>query len=66
MTSPYLRQKTLTQRYGRCYKALKAVGHHPFKAAEIILDAKRRVPHALAWVRIVTHAARDGRKAVRL
>lgn len=65
MTSLYLQQKSLTDRYAHCYSALKTMGHHPFKAAEIILDAKRHEPRALQWIRIVTRAVREGRKAVR-
>jgi hypothetical protein len=32
------------------YEALKAVGHSPQKAAEIILDAKRGIAHARGWL----------------
>lgn len=32
------------------YEILKATGHSPAKAAEILLDAQRGVPWALTWV----------------
>jgi hypothetical protein len=38
------------------YEALKRYGHSPAKAAEIVLDAKRGDPHALAWLTVVRPA----------
>lgn len=32
------------------YEVLKAAGHSPMKALEIIQDAKREDPHALGWI----------------
>ena len=32
------------------YELLKAAGHSPAKAAEIILDAKRDDIHAVRWI----------------
>lgn len=32
------------------YEVLKAAGHSPFKALEIVQDAKRDDPHALNWI----------------
>ena len=40
-------------KYPRIYAMLKAYGHDPAKAAEIILDAQRHDAHALAWIRII-------------
>lgn len=37
----------------KLYEALKAEGHSPQKAAEIVLDVKRNVPHAVKWAEIV-------------
>jgi len=37
----------------RAYEALKAAGHSPMKAAEILLDAKRGDKHALQWLQAV-------------
>ncbi len=39
-------------RYPRTYRLLKAIGHTPLKAAEIVLDASRGDDHAMAWVRV--------------
>jgi len=41
------------------YEALKAYGHSPAKAAEIILDAERGDKHALAWIDAVEAAEAD-------
>ena len=35
------------------YEALKACGHSPAKAAEIVLDAGRGDRYALAWITAV-------------
>lgn len=35
------------------YDVLRAHGHSPMKAAEIALDAKRGVSHAVGWVAAV-------------
>ena len=40
------------------YEALKAAGHSPAKAAEIVLDAKRGDRHALAWIATVRSVSR--------
>jgi hypothetical protein len=34
------------------YETLKAAGHSPAKAAEIVLDAGRGDAHALRWISI--------------
>lgn len=39
--------------YPRIYAMLKACGHSPAKAAEIILDAMRGNEHALLWIKTV-------------
>jgi hypothetical protein len=36
--------------YPRISALLNAAGHDPAKAAEILLDAKRRDTHARAWI----------------
>jgi hypothetical protein len=41
----------LLTKYAQTYEMLKAVGHSPAKAAEIVLDASRGVAHALRWIR---------------
>jgi hypothetical protein len=40
------------------YAALKKVGLSPFKATEIVLDARRGIFHAEWWVRYARKAAR--------
>lgn len=39
-------------KYPKVYESLKLIGFSPAKALEIILDAKRRVPPALMFIRI--------------
>jgi len=40
------------------YEALKTHGHSPFKAAEIILDARRNNQYAIEWIKItISHAS---------
>lgn len=38
------------------YELLKAAGHSPAKAAEI-LDVRRKDPHAVAWLNILRRQA---------
>lgn len=45
-------------KYRRIYAMLKAFGHDPAKAAEIIHDAQRHDAHALKWVRAVRRVSR--------
>lgn len=45
-------------RYKHVYEALKAFGFSPFKAAEIVLDARRRDTHARNVVCIAVKARR--------
>lgn len=40
-------------KYRRVYEMLKRGGHSPFKAAEIVLDARRGRQWALLWIRTV-------------
>lgn len=40
-------------KYKRVYEMLKRYGHAPCKAAEIIVDARRKDTFALTWVKIV-------------
>lgn len=41
----------------RVYTRLKAHGHCPMKAVEIILDAKRKDQHALKWIKLLRSLA---------
>jgi hypothetical protein len=41
------------------YEILKAAGHSAFKAAEIVLDAKRGDKHAQTWIAAAVKALRD-------
>lgn len=46
----------------RCtYEALKAAGHGPVKALEIVIDAMRGNRYALQWIRIVKRVSFDDR-----
>lgn len=38
------------------YEVLKAFGFSAFKAAEVELDVKRKVPYALMWLQIARDA----------
>lgn len=42
------------------YELLKKMGHSPFKAAEIALDAARGDEHALIWVSVARGLAELG------
>jgi hypothetical protein len=46
------------RRYPRIYAMLKAAGHPPFKAAEMILDAARGNRYAILWIKIIWHGRR--------
>jgi hypothetical protein len=43
----------MTSRYPRTYGLLKAYGHSPFKAVEVILDASRGDAFAMAWIKVI-------------
>lgn len=47
------RSARVRRRFPHLYSALVAYGHTAFKAAEIVLDAKRGDLHARAWIGIV-------------
>lgn len=57
-TRPSVRRPDMTP-----YEALKATGHSPAKAAEIILDAKRGDWFSQQWLKAVSDS--DGRAAIR-
>jgi hypothetical protein len=40
------------EQYPRLYAKLKAIGHNPAKAIEILIDARRKNKHALQWCRM--------------
>lgn len=40
-------------RFPRIYRALKAVGHSPAKAVQILIDASRGDVDAMLWIRAV-------------
>lgn len=42
-------------KYALVYKMLKAAGHSPAKAAEIVLDASRGDEHAISWIKVLFH-----------
>lgn len=50
-------------RHKRTYEMLKDLGHSPVKAAEIVLDASRGIPHAIAWVKLIARMRRERGKA---
>lgn len=39
------------------YEILKQAGHSPFKAAEIVLDAKRGDQYAITWLKTLRESA---------
>jgi hypothetical protein len=40
-------------RWPLIYRTLRAAGHDPAQAAEILLDAQRKDAHARAWIKTV-------------
>jgi hypothetical protein len=40
-------------RWPRIYRVLRAAGHDPANAAEILLDARRKDNHARPWIKAV-------------
>jgi hypothetical protein len=48
-----IRPGTAEVRWPRIYRTLRAAGHDPAKATEILLDAKRKDNHARAWIKAV-------------
>jgi hypothetical protein len=42
---------TVEARWPRIYSMLKAAGHDPAKAAEILIDAQRQDAHARIWIK---------------
>jgi hypothetical protein len=42
-------------KHHRVYEMLKRFGHESFKAAEIVLDARRGDRWALDWIRMVRY-----------
>jgi hypothetical protein len=53
------RSETVETRWPRIYVLLKAAGHDPATAAEILNDAKRKDDHARAWIRAITASRRS-------
>jgi hypothetical protein len=51
----------MTDEEKRNYEALKAHGHSPAKAAEIVLDAQRGDTHALMWIQVALASCRAAR-----
>jgi hypothetical protein len=47
------RTETAEVRWPRIYRMLRAGGHDPAKATEILLDAQRKDDHARAWIKAV-------------
>lgn len=43
----------MMHKYIRTYSMLKAAGHSPLIAAEIILDCKRGDKYALTWLKVL-------------
>ncbi len=46
-------------RFPHIYALLKAAGHDPAKAAEILLDAQRKDAHARIWIRTIAASRRS-------
>jgi hypothetical protein len=53
-------------KYPRTYALLKAYGHSPFKAAEMILDTSRGDAHALSWIREIFQQRRAPQRLLHL
>ena len=51
---------TAEVRWPRIYRMLRAAGHDPALAAEILLDAKRKDDHARMWIKAVLAYERRG------
>lgn len=50
-------------KHKRIYEALKAHGHSPSKAVEILVDARRKNRFALSWIRQIVKTFRTKRFA---
>jgi hypothetical protein len=48
-----LHPQTVEVRWPRIYRMLRAAGHDPAKAAEILVDAQSKDDHARAWIKAV-------------
>lgn len=48
--------------FPRIYAMLKAAGHDPAKAAEILLDARWNDPHARMWIVAIAASRRHARR----
>jgi hypothetical protein len=49
----------MTHKYPRVYKALKELGFSPHRALDVLLDAKRKLPQGLMFVRIAHRVHRE-------
>ncbi len=45
--------------FPRIYAMLKAAGHDPAKAAEILIDAQRKDAHARIWIKTLAASRRS-------